>query len=186
MTAFIYLASKSPRRQELLREQDMPTAVQSDMERPPAAGVTLLQGILGEGFVVKGVPAAPTNGNGANGASAESNVHLYTDAELFGWSRPQARSRPQHHSRVAPELFFADVKMGDFVVHIEHGIGQFDGLVRIQVGGVDREYLQVNYARGDKLYVPVHQADRLSRYVGAGERVPPISRLGTADWALTK
>ena len=54
------------------------------------------------------------------------------------------------------------------------------------MGGVDREYLQVSYARGDKLYVPVHQADRLSRYVGAGERVPPISRLGTADWALTK
>src|SRR5690606_31572240 len=54
------------------------------------------------------------------------------------------------------------------------------------VGGVEREYLQVSYARGDKLYVPVHQADRLSRYVGAGERVPPISRLGTADWQLTK
>ncbi len=49
-----------------------------------------------------------------------------------------------------------------------------------------REYLQVSYARNDKLYVPVHQADRLSRYVGAGEKTPNINRLGTADWQLVK
>ncbi len=201
----VLVTRQAARMQELLREHDMDAAVQSDLERPPLPGVTLLQGILGEGFVVKGVAAPQKGRNGRNGGSTSatgdaedapgdearapdsgSNVHLFADAELFGWSRPQARSRPQHHSRVAPELFFADVKVGDFVVHIEHGIGQFDGLTRIQVGGADREYLQVNYARGDKLYVPVHQADRLSRYVGAGERVPPISRLGTADWALTK
>jgi transcription-repair coupling factor (superfamily II helicase) len=191
----VIVTRQAARMQELLRDHDMAAAVQSDLERPPGPGVTLIQGILGEGFVIKDVPglasgdqgANGSNGRrGSNGAHTENNVHLFTDAELFGWSRPQARSRPQHHSRVAPELFFADVKVGDFVVHIEHGIGQFDGLTRIQVGGVDREYLQVNYARGDKLYVPVHQADRLSRYVGAGERVPPISRLGTADWALTK
>ena len=185
----VIVTRQAARIQELLRERDMVAAVQSDLERAPSPGMTLVQGILGEGFVVKGVAPAQQASNGRNGsrpANDENNVHLFTDAELFGWSRPQARSRPQHHSRVAPELFFADVKVGDFVVHIEHGIGQFDGLTRVQVGGVDREYLQVSYARGDKLYVPVHQADRLSRYVGAGERVPPISRLGTADWALTK
>ncbi|OUC08315.1 transcription-repair coupling factor, partial [Litorilinea aerophila] len=55
-----------------------------------------------------------------------------------------------------------------------------------ELDGVQREYLQVSYARGDKLYVPVHQADRLSRYVGTGEKVPPISRLGTADWQMVK
>lgn len=191
--AVVLVTRQAARLHELLREHDMAAAVQSDLERAPDSGMTLIQGILGEGFVVKGVSDAHKaagngagNGAGTNGADGTHSVHLFTDAELFGWSRPQARSRPQHHSRVAPELFFADVKVGDFVVHIEHGIGQFDGLVRIQVAGVDREYLQVNYARGDKLYVPVHQADRLSRYVGAGDRVPPISRLGTADWQLTK
>ncbi len=181
----VLVTRQAARMQELVREQDMPSAIRNDLEGAPTPGITLLQGILGEGFVIKGIGGADEAG--ASGATGEtSNVHLFTDAELFGWSRPQARSRPQHHSRVAPELFFADVKVGDFVVHIEHGIGQFDGLVRIQVAGVDREYLQVNYARGDKLYVPVHQADRLSRFVGAGERVPPVSRLGTADWQLTK
>jgi transcription-repair coupling factor (superfamily II helicase) len=114
------------------------------------------------------------------------NLHLFTDAELFGWSKPQARARPKAHSTVAPEIFFADVKPGEHVVHIEHGIGLFDGLVRMELAGIEREYLQVSYARGDKLYVPVHQADRLSRYVGAGESTPPVSRLGTADWAQVK
>ena len=78
------------------------------------------------------------------------------------------------------------MKPGEFVVHIEHGIGMFDGLVRMELAGIEREYLQVSYARGDKLYVPVHQADRLSRYVGAGESTPPVTRLGTADWQMVK
>ena len=71
---------------------------------------------------------------------------------------------------------------------MEHGIAVYEGLTRLEVGGVEREYLQVNYARGDKLYVPVHQADRLSRYVGAGDAgIPPgVTRLGTSDWQTVK
>ena len=77
------------------------------------------------------------NRAGERSAAAESavpnpqapifNLHFYTDTELFGWSKPQARRRTQKQSKVAAELFFADVKPSDFVVHLEHGIGQFDG-----------------------------------------------------------
>ncbi|RME55252.1 MAG: transcription-repair coupling factor, partial [Caldilineae bacterium] len=117
-----------------------------------------------------------------------ARVLLLTDAELFGWQKTATRKQRRTQSTVAPELFFADVKPGDYVVHMEHGIGQYEGLVKLELGGVEREYLQVNYAQGDKLYVPVHQADRLSKYVGAGDSgVPPaITRLGTADWQLAK
>ena len=87
---------------------------------------------------------------------------------------------------MAPEVFFADVQAGDFVVHIEHGIGRFHGLIRMPVDGTEREYLQVEYAQGDQLYVPVHQADRLARYVGAGEAIPSLHRLGTAEWEQVK
>ena len=71
---------------------------------------------------------------------------------------------------------------------MEHGIGQFVGLVKVKLDdGAEREYLQVDYAMGDRLFVPVHQADRLSRYVGAGEHIAPIlHRLGTADWERVK
>ncbi len=87
---------------------------------------------------------------------------------------------------MAPEVFFADVQPGDFVVHIEHGIGRFHGLIKMPVDGTEREYLQVEYAQGDQLYVPVHQADRLARYVGAGEAIPSLHRLGTAEWEQVK
>ena len=168
----VLLSRQAARLRELLQEFHLAPQVTEQLSAPPPAGsVTLVQGVLGEGFVVRGLP---------------SPLHFYTDTELFGWSKPQARSRSKHHSKVAPELFFADMKSGEFVVHIEHGIGMFEGLVRMELGGIEREYLQVSYARGDKLYVPVHQADRLSRYVGAGESTPPITRLGTADWQMVK
>jgi len=78
------------------------------------------------------------------------------------------------------------VQTGDYVVHLEHGIGQFQGLIKMAVDGVEREYLRVEYAQGDQLYVPVHQADRLARYVGAGDVTPSLHRLGTADWEQVK
>ncbi len=65
---------------------------------------------------------------------------------------------------------------------MEHGIGRFVGLVKIDLDGVERDYLHVEYAQTDRLYVPVHQADRLARYVGPGEAAPDLNRLGTADW----
>ena len=168
----VLLSRQTARLRDLLQEFHLAPQVTEQLAGLPAAGsVTLVPGVLGEGFVVRGLP---------------SPLHFYTDTELFGWSKPQARSRSKHHSKVAPELFFADMKTGEFVVHIEHGIGMFEGLVRMELGGIEREYLQVSYARGDKLYVPVHQADRLSRYVGAGESTPPITRLGTADWQMVK
>ena len=176
--ALVLVTRQAARVQELLAGMQLATPVQSEMKvAPPPAGVRLLQGILEEGFVLKGV-------EGESGPAA--NLHLLTDAELFGWSKAQARTRPQPHSKVASELFFADVKPGDFVVHIEQGIGRFEGLTRMTLSGVEREYLLVSYAREDKLYVPVHQADRLSRYVGSSDITPAVSRLGTADWQQVK
>ena len=72
------------------------------------------------------------------------------------------------------------------MVHIEHGIGRFKGLLRMTLDGTEREYLQVEYAQGDQLYVPVHQADRLARFVGPGEGSPSLHRLGTLEWEQVK
>ncbi|MFO7632346.1 MAG: transcription-repair coupling factor [Caldilinea sp.] len=205
--AAVLATRQAARMRDLVQEVHLGGHVQSEVTAAPRpASVTLVQGVLGEGFVIKGIERS--DGQGATpagpGASARGkeetalssnfqsptlqshNLHLLTDAELFGWSKPQARARPKAHSKVAPELFFADIKSGDFVVHIEHGIGRFEGLTRMALGGVEREYLLVAYAREDKLYVPVHQADRLSRYVGSGDITPAVNRLGTADWQLVK
>ncbi|MFC2031148.1 transcription-repair coupling factor, partial [Chloroflexota bacterium] len=75
---------------------------------------------------------------------------------------------------------------GSYVVHVEHGVGLFQGLNKMEFRGGEREYLLVEYAFGDKLHVPVYQADRLGRYVGVGEDSPRVNRLGTAEWSRVK
>jgi transcription-repair coupling factor (superfamily II helicase) len=132
---------------------------------------TFLQGSLGEGWSLK--------------TSEHSQVHLLSDGEIFGWDRPQIRRRPRLE-RDAPETPYLDLQNGDLVVHIDHGIGVFKGLVQRQVEGVEREFLQVNYAQDDQLYVPVHQADRLTSYVGSRGERPNLSRLGGVEWQTVK
>ena len=171
----VVLVSRQVQRiSELLADREVTaTPVNHLVKAPPPRSLSLVQGTLAEGWVLSsGMPQA-------------SSLSLLTDAEVFGWARPAPR-RSRRSRPVAPEAFFADVKPGSYVVHVEHGIGLFQGLVKMGVDGGEREYLLVDYAAGDKLYVPVYQADRLSRYVGVGEHVPHINRLGTAEWERVK
>ena len=112
-------------------------------------------------------------------------VHLLTDGEIFGWRRPEPRQRHRPQAE-APESAYADLQPGDWVVHVDHGIGRFVDLVRRTVEGAEREYLCIEYAESDQLFVPVYQADRLTRYVGPEGRDPTPSRLGSAEWRGTR
>jgi transcription-repair coupling factor (superfamily II helicase) len=181
----VMVSRQAPRLAELLGQSGHAVVPVEHVPAPPAPGLTLVQGVMNEGWKL-------TFGQNGRGAFLEGGEDLpsrslwfLTDAELFGWGKPKAR-RPQRTHALAPEVFFADVKPGDYVVHMEHGIGQFKGLMKMSVDRVDREYLQIEYAQGDQLYVPVHQADRLARYVGAGEISPQLHRLGTGDWEQVK
>lgn len=115
----------------------------------------------------------------------QNTILLYSDSELFGWKRPEPRRRPQR-TTAAPESFFSDMAIGDTVVHSEFGISRFEGLAKRTLNGTEREYLLLSYAGGDYLYVPIHQADRLSRYVGVDNYEPELSRLGTQDWGRVR
>lgn len=171
----VVLVTRQARRiSELLGDREINAVPVSSLpSTPPPRSLTLVQGTLAEGWVLR-----ETADDGAR-------LHLLTDAEVFGWARPAPR-RARRPRPMAPEAFFADVEPGSYVVHVEHGIGLFQGLVKMQFGGAEREYLLVEYASDDKLYVPVYQADRLSRYVGVSEHAPRINRLGTAEWGRVK
>ena len=132
-----------------------------------------LEGSLSEGWIFQ----PPGQG--------EKPVHLLTDGEIFGWRRPEPRRRPRPVAE-APEAAYSDLQVGDYVVHVDHGIGRFAGLVQRTVDGLQREYLAVEYAEEAQLFVPVHQADRLTRYVGPDGRAPELSRLGGQDWRSVK
>ncbi|HEY63637.1 MAG TPA: transcription-repair coupling factor [Caldilineae bacterium] len=184
----VLVTRQAARLTNLLSEANAPVTQTEELREPPREGtITVVSGQLPEGWLLRPERAQPTR-EGDDSRGRDSSVPLLsflTDAELFGWSKPQIRRRSRVRT-VAPEAFFADVQPGDYVVHIEHGIGIFRGLVKMEVDGTPREYLQIDYAQGDRLYVPVHQADRLSRYVGPGNAPPVLNRLGTADWNIVK
>ena len=89
--------------------------------------------------------------------------------------------KPTRHIDVTEITF--PYQPGDYVVHAAHGIGHFTGIVQQDVDGVRRDYLLLEYAEGDKLYVPVEQLDRVTRYVGPEAGEPRLTRLNTADWS---
>ncbi|MCU0464937.1 MAG: transcription-repair coupling factor, partial [Anaerolineae bacterium] len=109
-------------------------------------------------------------------------LSVITDAELFGWGRPEQRRRKVNRPARLPESDYAAWNTGDFVVHVDYGIGQFNGTVKRTLEGVSREYLEIRYGAGDMVFVPIHQADRLTRYVGVDDKPPTLHRLGQQDW----
>ncbi|MBV9120592.1 MAG: transcription-repair coupling factor [Chloroflexi bacterium] len=138
-----------------------------DLVALPAPGsLTVVAGALKEGW-----------------RNADLGVTLLTDVEIFGWAKPR---RALTHKQSAPAMLLSDITPGDYVVHVEHGVGQYRGLVQRELGGHVREYLVLQYASTDELYVPVEQIDRISRYIGAGEHKPSLNRLGTQDWERAK
>jgi len=183
--AVILVSRQAQRLADLFGAERHAVVPAEDIATPPPAGLTIVQGVMDEGWILRGHAAEGPAGSSVGPAAEGPTLWFFTDAELFGWGRPKPR-RPQRTRAVAPEVFFADVKPGDYVVHIEHGIGRFKGLVKMAMDGGEREYLQVEYDQGDQLYVPVHQADRLARYVGPGEGPPALHRLGTLEWEQVK
>jgi transcription-repair coupling factor (superfamily II helicase) len=107
-------------------------------------------------------------------------LRVYSDAELFGRVRRPAQRLGR---RAGGEASFAlEFQPGELVVHVDHGISRFQGMKLIESDGVDREYLELEYAEGDRLFVPVESLDRVQKYLGGGDGHPVLHRLGTGDW----
>ncbi|PJC38720.1 transcription-repair coupling factor, partial [Candidatus Peregrinibacteria bacterium CG_4_9_14_0_2_um_filter_38_9] len=90
--------------------------------------------------------------------------------------------RARNVSRNIFDDFLTSLKSGDFVVHTDHGIAKFMGLDQKTVDGITKEYLKLGYAENDKLFVPIDQADKVSKYIGSEESMPKLTRLGSAEW----
>ncbi|MDO8963665.1 MAG: transcription-repair coupling factor [Coriobacteriia bacterium] len=111
--------------------------------------------------------------------------YVIPDARLAVVSVDDAypRSTRRAAASIDPTQITFDFKPGDYVVHATHGIALFRELTRREVLGAERDYLLLEYAKGDKLYVPVDQLDRVTKYVGPDQTAPRVTRLNTADWA---
>ena len=162
----IVLASdQAPRLAELLAEADHPAAVSDGLaEAPPPGAVALISRSLNGGFT-----------GGPDGLT------FITDRELFGTVRVR---RPKALRRVVPRDILERLTPGDLVVHIDHGVARYEGMIRRGGEGDERDYLELSFASGDRIFVPVEQIARVTRYAG-GER-PQLSKLGGTEWLRAK
>ena len=166
----VVVSTQSKRLAQLLEEHDVFGRI-ADTAHAPDLGrgaLTIIHGSLPHGWSV---------------GEDNAGLTLLTDAEVFGFSK-QRRAPPRKGA--SREAFLADLVAGEYVVHIEHGIARFAGLVRKDVGGNEHEFLELQYADGDRLYVPTEQVDRVSRYVGPSEHRPSLTRLGSQEWPRAK
>jgi transcription-repair coupling factor (superfamily II helicase) len=137
------------------------------------ASIELLEGTLPRGFVFP-----------------DGKLVVLSGAELFGRYTTHGRRRLQRAeqlSRKRAQIDFSELKEGDLVVHLEHGVGRFLQLTRVpSPAGEMQEALALEFANDARLYVPLEQAYLVSRYVGVGKKSPPLSSLADAKWARAK
>ncbi|MCI0484225.1 MAG: transcription-repair coupling factor [candidate division NC10 bacterium] len=160
--------AQAERLSEVLYQHDLGASLG---EEPPVAGRIQIR----EGGLTAGFHFAPLK-----------QTYL-TEAEIFG----PRRAIPVRRTKIReaqPFAGFEDVKPGEVVVHVDHGMGRFHGLRRLTTGEVEGDYLLLEYAGGDKLYVPVDKLHLVQRYIGADGAAtgPALDRLGSTAWARAK
>ena len=159
-------SSRGKRLQESLAELGE-KAVFSEQSRSAKPGEAVILPItLRSGFVLR-----------------DSKTVVVSDADIWGEGYRKSKSRKHSGERIST---FTDLKVGDFVVHEDHGVGIYQGTTRIQSEGTWRDYLLIQYAGSDKLYVPVEQLERVQRYIGNPNQPPKLNQLGGREWERQK
>ena len=149
---------------EVARPGGSPAGSGEDVDIPVPCGASLVVAPVERGFVL-----------------SASRLALVTESELTGRRRTRRRTRPRRRSAVR---VFEDLSPGDYVVHEHHGVARFAGLTTRTMGGVERDYLLLEYRGDDRLYLPTDQIDAIRPHT-AGE-VPTLSRMGGSDWQKTR
>jgi len=174
--AVVAITQHQRRIAEILEQEGVGVTQTESLDSPPAPGqVCLLPGSLRDGWTID-LPVVNRDA---------STLVLLTDSELFGTVKEQRyhRRRKAEHG---PEVVLADLVPGAHVVHIDHGVARFAGTTHIGDDEEGKEYLILEYAENDKLYVPTDHLDRVSAFVGAQDQPPSLTRLSTAEWARVK
>ncbi len=166
--SILFVAATSGRAErtiELLKEYDLFAVPADRADDARYAAVLVAIGGLSRGFRLP-----------------DAGLQLYSEADVFEEER-----RATDRRRSASKAFLSDLrdlKVGDLVVHVDHGIGVFVGLKQIGIGDAQQEFLELRYAGEDKLFVPVERLDLVQKYTGASR--PPIDRLGGTTWERAK
>jgi transcription-repair coupling factor (superfamily II helicase) len=151
---------------EDLRERNVDAVFKEELDIELQEGhIVVLPGILNSGFDFPSVRYA-----------------VISDREAFG-----SKKRPKEKKKKSKAIeVFTDLKVGDYVVHENHGIGQYVGIEQIKIEGTTRDYLHIKYSGNDKLYIPTDQLDLIQKYIGGEDKGPKLNRLGGTEWLKVK
>jgi transcription-repair coupling factor (superfamily II helicase) len=111
---------------------------------------------------------------------------VVTESEVFTQKQRKAAKTRKNLSNAERIKSYTELRVGDYVVHVNHGIGRYLGIETLEINGIHKDYLHLKYAGNDKLYVPIEQIDQVQRYIGSEEKDPKVYKLGGADWKKVK
>lgn len=157
---------KGKRLLEALKEAGLDAIYKDYLEKPLEEGDTVVTtGKLNGGFEFPSIKYA-----------------VVSDREVFSTTKKTSSKKRKGRAIKV----FTDLKVGDFVVHENHGIGQYIGIEKLNVGGLTRDYLHIKYSGNDKLYIPTDQMDLIQKYIGGEDKGPKLNKLGSAEWSKAK
>ncbi|MBI5749091.1 MAG: transcription-repair coupling factor [Nitrospinae bacterium] len=146
--------------------RDAECGINSELQTPNSK-LSIVVGRLSRGIIV----------------SSERQVFI-TEEDIFGPSRKLKREK--RAKRESFSVGLGDLKIGDYVVHVDYGIGQYIGTKDISADGVFEEFLDIEFADSEKLYIPMEKLKFIQKYTGSGSVTPPLDKLGGTSWAKTK
>ena len=162
----VIVSEQVERMRQILADHKLPVSPQDRLETGGEAGVFVLPGSLLSGFKLP-----------------EANLMLATDTDIFG-HRAHQKPPKRAFKEGLKITSYLELREGDYVVHIHHGIGRYAGISRLKgTDGAERDYLLLEYDGGDKVYVPTDQVDRVQKYIGSADSPPQVTRLNSGDWA---
>ncbi len=111
---------------------------------------------------------------------------LMNQREIYGSSQKQKKAPRKKTKKEGAITDFADIEIGDYVVHENNGVGIYQGSYKLQVQGVTRDYILIQYKGADRLYIPTDQLGMIHKYIGTGEKKPKVNKLNSVEWTKTK
>ena len=160
--------TKVERIQAMLNEMHIPTV--KNIHSGIASGQAIVtEGSLSEGFELPYM-----------------QLVVITERELFKTKQKKQRKRSKTISNAEKIKSYQDLKVGDYVVHVHHGVGRYLGVETLEVRDVHRDYIKLQYKGTDQLFVPVDQMDQVQKYVASEDKSPKLNKLGGSEWKKTK
>ena len=159
-------AEKAASMREFFAKSRIPSAVIKEDDALSDAYLNILTGTLGNGFELP-----------------EARLIVIAERDIFGRQKKKLVKQASKEERIA---HFREINVGDYVVHVNHGIGKYLGVETLDVGGIKRDYLHIKYGGDDKLFVPTDQVGLLQKYIGSEGETPRLHRMGGTEWVKAK